>query len=35
LSQTKRHDRRVQKTKALLRGALGALIRERPYDEIV
>jgi AcrR family transcriptional regulator len=28
-------DRRVQKTEALLRGALGALIREKPYDEIV
>jgi AcrR family transcriptional regulator len=27
-------DRRVQRTEALLRGALGALIRERPYDEI-
>lgn len=28
-------DRRVQKTKRLLREALGALIREKPYDEIV
>jgi AcrR family transcriptional regulator len=27
-------DRRVRRTEALLRGALGALIRERPYDEI-
>lgn len=28
-------DRRVQKTKALLHEALNALIREKPYDEIV
>lgn len=28
-------DRRVEKTEALLRGALGALIREKPYEEIV
>jgi AcrR family transcriptional regulator len=28
-------DRRVQKTQALLRGALAALIREKPYDDIV
>jgi AcrR family transcriptional regulator len=35
LHQKRTRDRRVQKTEALLRGALGALIRERPYDEIV
>lgn len=28
-------DRRVQKTRTLLHEALGALIREKPYDEIV
>ncbi len=28
-------DRRTQKTEALLREALGALIREKPYDDIV
>jgi AcrR family transcriptional regulator len=28
-------DRRVQKTEALLRAALGALMHERPYEEIV
>ena len=28
-------DRRIQKTQALLRDALAALIREKPYDEIV
>lgn len=28
-------DRRIQKTEALLRGALGALIREKPYEDIV
>jgi AcrR family transcriptional regulator len=28
-------DRRTQKTKALLHEALGSLIREKPYDEIV
>ena len=27
-------DRRIQKTEALLRGALGTLIREKPYDDI-
>jgi AcrR family transcriptional regulator len=27
-------DRRIEKTEALLRGALGALIREKPYDDI-
>lgn len=27
-------DRRVQKTEALLRGALGALIHEKPYEDI-
>ena len=32
-NQTK--DRRVQKTQALLRGALATLIREKPYDDIV
>jgi AcrR family transcriptional regulator len=31
--QTK--DRRIQKTKGLLHDALGTLIREKPYDEIV
>lgn len=28
-------DRRIQKTRALLHEALGSLIREKPYDEIV
>ncbi len=28
-------DRQIQKTQALLRGALGALIREKPYEDIV
>src|SRR5215468_9478126 len=28
-------DRRIQKTKNLLHEALGCLIREKPYDEIV
>src|SRR5215468_7899724 len=28
-------DRRIQKTKNLLHEALGSLIREKPYDEIV
>src|SRR6266702_1282500 len=28
-------DRRIQKTRKLLHEALGALIREKPYDEIV
>lgn len=28
-------DRRIQKTEALLRDALAALIREKPYDDIV
>jgi AcrR family transcriptional regulator len=28
-------DRRIQKTEASLRGALDALVREKPYDEIV
>jgi AcrR family transcriptional regulator len=28
-------DRRIQRTEALLREALGALIREKPYEEIV
>lgn len=28
-------DRRIQKTEALLRGALGALVREKPYEQIV
>src|SRR5215467_11613467 len=28
-------DRRIQKTQALLHEALGTLIREKPYDEIV
>jgi AcrR family transcriptional regulator len=28
-------DRRTQKTQALLRGALGNLVREKPYDEII
>jgi len=28
-------DRRIQKTDALLRGALGALIHEKPYEDIV
>lgn len=28
-------DRRIQRTKALLRGALGKLVREKPYEDIV
>ena len=32
-NQTK--DRRIQRTEALLRGALAALIREKPYEDIV
>src|SRR5262249_30763411 len=28
-------DRRIEKTEALLRGALGALVREKPYEDIV
>ena len=28
-------DRRIQKTEALLRDALAALVREKPYDDIV
>jgi hypothetical protein len=30
-----RKDRRIQRTEELLRGALTALIREKPYEEIV
>jgi AcrR family transcriptional regulator len=33
--QRRTKDRRIQKTEALLREALAALIREKPYDEIV
>src|SRR5215210_1792107 len=28
-------DRRIQKTRALLHGALASLVHEKPYDEIV
>ena len=35
LPEKRKKDRRIQKTEALLRGALGALIREKPYDDIV
>ncbi len=35
MPEKRKKDRRIQKTEALLRGALGALIRERPYEEIV
>ncbi len=34
-SEKRAKDRRVQKTQALLHEALGSLIREKPYDEIV
>jgi len=33
--EKQRRDRRIQKTEALLRDALAALIREKPYDDIV
>src|SRR5688572_14576870 len=33
--EKRKKDRRIQKTETLLRGALGALIREKPYEEIV
>jgi AcrR family transcriptional regulator len=33
--KNRREDRRIQKTKTLLHQALGDLIREKPYDEIV
>jgi AcrR family transcriptional regulator len=33
--EKRKQDRRIQKTEALLRGALGALIREKPYEDIV
>jgi AcrR family transcriptional regulator len=33
--EKRKKDRRIQKTEALLRGALGALIREKPYEDIV
>ena len=33
--QNRKTDRRVRRTEALLRGALSALVREKPYDEIV
>ena len=32
--EKRKKDRRIQKTEALLRGALGALIREKPYEDI-
>ena len=35
MPEKRKQDRRIQKTEALLRGALGALIREKPYDDIV
>jgi AcrR family transcriptional regulator len=35
MHEKRRKDRRVQKTEALLRDALGALIREKPYNDIV
>jgi AcrR family transcriptional regulator len=34
-SRPRVQDRRARKTRALLRGALGALIHEKPYDDIV
>jgi AcrR family transcriptional regulator len=34
-SVRQRKDRRIQRTEELLRGALGALIREKPYEDIV
>src|SRR5215218_7311101 len=34
VQETRTKDRRIEKTRALLRGALGALIREKPYDDI-
>ena len=34
-SEKRVKDRRIQKTQALLHEALGSLIREKPYDEIV
>jgi AcrR family transcriptional regulator len=33
--EKRQKDRRIQKTEALLRGALGGLIREKPYEDIV
>jgi AcrR family transcriptional regulator len=33
--EKRKEDRRIQKTEALLRGALGDLIREKPYEDIV
>jgi AcrR family transcriptional regulator len=35
LQEKRVKDRRIQKTKDLLHQALGSLIREKPYDEIV
>lgn len=35
MPETRTKDRRIQRTEALLRGALGALVREKPYDDIV
>jgi len=35
VAERRTKDRRIQKTQALLRGALGALIREKPYEDIV
>lgn len=35
MAEKRTKDRRIQKTEALLRGALGALIREKPYEDIV
>jgi AcrR family transcriptional regulator len=33
--EKRKKDRRIQRTEALLRGALGALVREKPYEDIV
>jgi AcrR family transcriptional regulator len=35
MAERRPQDRRIQKTQALLHEALGSLIREKPYDEIV
>ncbi len=35
MHEKRTRDRRTQKTEALLRGALDALVREKPYDDIV
>src|SRR5512147_2373793 len=35
MHQKRTQDRRIQKTEALLRGALAELVHEKPYDDIV